>query len=420
MTTKCSFYVLSVVMLAGVLLTACQPISTPFECTDAIGCVDIAPGEPLKLGVLQPLSGGMALVGADQVRGIELALAARGDQVLGHPIELQIEDAHCTSEGGTIAAMKVVADPQVVAILGTTCSGSATTAAKVMSEAGLAMVSGLNTASSLTAIGGEPGADWQPGYLRVVPNETAVARAVATFVLRELGVTKAAIINDGNTSSRGSSDMFEQAYADLGGEVVLVATVNKGDTDMQPVLTAVAASGAEMLFFLLFLPEADLIVLQAKKVAGLENIILMGGGALLTDSFIESVGADGVGVYVAGRAPLEGPALDELVSAYEARYHESPRTNAPGQAFDATNLLLNGIEAVAAQDADGTLHIGRQALRDGLYATTDFEGVSGMLTCDEFGDCGTAARFNVMRLDDPAAGLEGLMSNVIYTYTPAR
>jgi branched-chain amino acid transport system substrate-binding protein len=289
-----------------------------------------------------------------------------------------------------------------------------------MSEAGLAMVSGLNTAPSLTAIGGEPGADWQPGYLRVVPNETAVAQAVATFVLRELGVTKAAIINDGDTIARASSDMFEQVFTDLGGEVVLVAAVDKGDTDMHPVLTAVAVSGAEMLFFLLFLPEADLIVLQAKEVAGLENIILMGGGALLTDSFIESVGADGVGVYVAGRAPLEGPALDELVSAYEARYHESPRTNAPGQAFDATNLLLNGIEAVAAQDADGTLHIGRQALRDALYATTDLAGVSGMLTCDEFGDCGTAARFNVMRLDDPAAGLEGLMSNVIYTYTPGQ
>ena len=116
----------------------------------------------------------------------------------------------------------------------------------------------------------------------------------------------------------------------------------------------------------------------------------------------------------------EGPALDELISAYEARYDESPRTNTPVQAFDATNLLLNGIEAVAVKDASvvGTLHIGRQALREALVATTDLEGVAGMHTCDEFGDC-SAARFHVMRLDDPAAGLEGLMSNVIY-YLPVR
>jgi hypothetical protein len=28
------------------------------------------------------------------------------------------------------------------------------------------------------------------------------------------------------------------------------------------------------------------------------------------------------------------------------------------------------------------------------------------------------ARFNVLRLDDPLAGLEGLVANVVYTYSP--
>ena len=188
---------------------------------------------------------------------------------------------------------------------------------------------------------------------------------------------------------------------------------------MHPVLTAVATSGAELVFFPIFQPEADFIVLQAKEVAGLENTILMGGGALLTDDFIESVGADGVGMYIAGPAPLESPAFDELVSAYEARYGESPHTFGFRSVYDATHLLLNAIEAVAVQEEDGTLHIGRQALREALYATTDFEGVTGRLTCDKFGDC-SATTFIIVRLDDPAAGLEGLKSNVIYTYTPGQ
>ena len=179
-------FVWTLLLAATIALAACQPKPPPFECTDAIGCVDIAPGEPLKLGVLQALSGGVAPIGVDQTRGIELALATRDNQLLGHPIELQIEDERCSSEGGTIAAMKVVADSQVVAILGTTCSGAATTASRVMSEAGLAMVSGANTAPSLAAIGGEPGADWQPGYLRTTHNEAVMAQAAATFVLQEL------------------------------------------------------------------------------------------------------------------------------------------------------------------------------------------------------------------------------------------
>ena len=188
---------------------------------------------------------------------------------------------------------------------------------------------------------------------------------------------------------------------------------------MHPVLTAVAASGAELVFFPIFQPEADFIVSQAKEVAGLENTVLMGGGALLTDDFIESVGADGVGMYIAGPAPLESPALDKLASAYEARYSEPPHTFGFRSVYNATNLLLNAIEAVAVQEEDGTLHIGRQALREALDAATGFEGVTGTLTCDELGDCG-AARFIIVRLDDPSAGIEGLLSNVLYTYTPGQ
>ena len=73
------------------------------------------------------------------------------------------------------------------------------------------------------------------------------------------------------------------------------------------------------------------------------------------------------------------------------------------------------IEAVAVQDKDGTLLIGRQALRDALYATAGYQGLTGSLTCDEYGDCGVA-RFQVTRLDDPETGLEGLGANVVYTY----
>ncbi len=119
-------------------------------------------------------------------------------------------------------------------------------------------------------------------------------------------------------------------------------------------------------------------------------------------------------------AGLEGPAFDAFFSRYETKFNEPP-TSTPYHAhvYDAANLLLNTIEVVAVQDAkgDGTLHIGRQALRDALYATSDYQGLTGGLTCDEYGDCGPI-KLQVTRLDDPAAGLEGLADNVVYTYPP--
>ncbi|UCC88175.1 MAG: ABC transporter substrate-binding protein, partial [Anaerolineales bacterium] len=163
--------ILSLLLFGSVLLAACQPGSPPFECTDAVGCVDITPGEPIKIGALQVLSGEVGPYGREQVQSIETALADRGGELLGHPIELQSEDSLCSEEGGTTAALKIVADSQVVAIVGTTCSGAAVTAGKVMSEAGLVMVSASNTAPPLTAVGGERGSDWQPGYFRTAPND---------------------------------------------------------------------------------------------------------------------------------------------------------------------------------------------------------------------------------------------------------
>jgi branched-chain amino acid transport system substrate-binding protein len=404
------------VLLAVVLLTGCGPAALPFECTDAIGCVEIAPGEPIKIGALQPLTGDMALPGSDQLRCIELALDDRGGELLGHPTELHTEDSQCSGEGGTTAALKVAADPQLVGIIGTACSGAAATAMDVVSEAGLVMISSSSSSPSLTSVAGEQGADWQPGFFRTSQNDALVGRAAATYAFEQLGVTRAATIDDGDPYTRGLADTFEQAFTELGGQIVLSTAVNKGDTDMRPVLTAVASSGAELLWFPVFRMEGDYIVLQANDMEELENVTLMSAEGLYFDAFIESVGEAGIGMYFNTPARPEGPAYDAFTARYEA-VHNQPPTSTPYHAhtYDALNLLLTAIETVAVQEKDGTLHIGRQALRDALHATVGYEGLTGSITCDQYGDCG-AIRLQTARLDDPAAGLEGVAANVVYTY----
>jgi branched-chain amino acid transport system substrate-binding protein len=411
---------LVLLLFAAVLLAGCWPLATSFECTDAIGCVEVAPSDPIKVGVLQALSGDMGPLGQDLAQCVELAVKDRDRELLGHPLKLQTEDSQCTEEGGTTAALKVTADPQVLGIIGPTCSGAAASGIKVVSEAGLVMISGSSSSLSLTSVGGVRGADWQPGFLRTAQNDTQVGRVAATFAFQVLGLTEAATIDDGDPYTRGLSDTFRQVFTELGGEVVLSAAVNKGDTDMHPVLTAVAASGAELLFFPVFRMEGDYIVLQAREVAGLENVTLMSAEGLYFDEFIEAVGEAGVGMYFNTPMRPEGPAFEAFVSRYEMEYNEPP-TSSPYHAhtYDAVNLLLHAIEAVAVQDKDGTLHIGRQALRDALYTTEGYQGLTGSLTCDKYGDCG-AIRLQVTRLDDPAAGLEGLAANVVYTYPPGQ
>ena len=155
-TTKGFFLIEVFIVFVAILPTACQKSPPPFKCTDSIGCVDIAPSEPIKISALLALSGGAAPLGLEQTQSIKLAIAQRGEQLLGHPIKLHIEDARCSPEGGTNAALKVVTRPEIITILGTSCSDAAVTA-KIMSEAGLTMISGGNSAPSLTAIGEQQG-----------------------------------------------------------------------------------------------------------------------------------------------------------------------------------------------------------------------------------------------------------------------
>src|SRR5512143_827827 len=109
-------------LLAAVLLTACRPSPPPFKCPDALGCVEIVPRAPIKIGVIYNLTGAGPL-GLFLLHSVELAVEDRGSQLLGHRVELVSADARCSGEGGTTAALKITADPQIVGIVGPTCSG---------------------------------------------------------------------------------------------------------------------------------------------------------------------------------------------------------------------------------------------------------------------------------------------------------
>ncbi|WP_300155734.1 branched-chain amino acid ABC transporter substrate-binding protein [Solidesulfovibrio sp.] len=389
-------------------------------CVDPLGCVELAPGAPVRLGVIQSLSGKVAVLGREQVRGLELALADRGDAVLGHPVVLVVEDTGCRREGGANAALRIVSDPDVAAIFGTTCSGDAAAAAQVMTAAGLSMISGNNSAPFLTSMGGKAAPKWQPGFFRTAPNEEHSGPAAARHAYVALGVRRAAVIHDGDIYTLGLAQGFRQEFERLGGATALFTAVDKGDADMRPVLEAVAASGADILFFPLFQPEGNAVLLTARAMPALAGLALMSDGSLIDQSFIDAVGEAARGMYFVGPTP-PGPsaATTSFQERYLERYGESPPTTYSQHAFDAAGILLRAMETAAKCGKDGACVLGRQALRDALAGTTDYPGLTGTLTCDRFGDC-AVPRFDVLRLDDPAKGVTGLLANVVFTYDPRK
>lgn len=378
---KRNFLIVLAVLTVGLVLSACAPA---FECADPLGCVTYGPDEPIRIASALVISGPNAQLGLDSQYGVEIAMDFKG-QVLGHDVELQAEDDGCSAEGGQTAGQKIVSDPSILAVVGTSCSGAGVPMSEVISGAGYAMVSPSNTAPALT----DPDQAWNEGYLRTAHNDKVQGAAIADYAFNVLGLTTAAAIHDGDPYTEGLANAFSTSFEAFGGEIVKFTAVNVGDTDMRPVLTDVAAAGPPaFLYYPVFTAECALLTKQAKEVAGLEDTVLAAADGCISDSAAEAIGDAGEGMLFSGPdISFTGSLYEEFKAAYLEKYGTETLSVFHAHAFDATNMILGCVEDIAVTEGDGTVHIGRQDLRDCLYATSGYDGITGTLTCDQYGDC---------------------------------
>lgn len=401
------FVLLSVLVLASMVLAACAPKTTPtpavttapaateaptattapakFECKDPLGCVEVKPGEPIHIAYALVISGPDETLGVDSRNGIEVAIALKG-KVLGHDIKLTGEDDGCSAEGGQAAGTKLSADPTIVAVIGTSCSSAARAAMPLISKAGMVMISPSNTAPDLTEAGNPNN---YPGYLRTAHNDKVQGAAAAKFAFEKLGVKKAATIHDGSLYAEKLQAVFAEEFKKMGGEITAQEAVDPNGTDFKSVLTSIAATGPELIYYPIFVKAGSLITRQAKEVPGLEKVYLMGADGMFSPDVVKGAGDAVEGLYVS--SPDLSAFSAEYKSTFLPKYKElfgtDPISIFHAHAFDAANMIFAAIEKVAVQQPDGTLYIPRQALRDALYATKDFKGLTGNLTCTPTGDC---------------------------------
>jgi branched-chain amino acid transport system substrate-binding protein len=373
----------SLLAILALGLVACGGGAAELTCDDAIGCVTVEPDQPIKIASALVITGSDAELGLDSQRGIEIALEQRG-QVLGHDVTLQAEDDGCNAEGGQAAAQKIASDPQIVGVIGTSCSGAGVPASQVLGEAGYVMISPSNTAPVLT----DPETR-SPGYFRTAHNDKIQGRAMAEFAYNELGVRSAAAIHDGDPYTEGLAGVFRDSFIELGGEIVAFEAVDKDATDVTPVLTTVAAAGPpELLYYPVFVDLGSNLTQQARQVEGLSNTVLAGADGILSAQFLDAAGEDALGMYLSGPDLSFGNEIyDTFLEMYASEYGGDPTAAFHAHAYDATMILLDAVEEVAQQADDGTLLIGRQALRDAVAGTSGYQGITGTLTCDENGDC---------------------------------
>jgi branched-chain amino acid transport system substrate-binding protein len=364
------------------------------------------------------ISGATAFLGEDSVGGIEIAINDRDGKLLGHDILLTGEDELCSAEGGQTAATKLASDPTIVGVIGSTCSSAMTAAMDTVTGAGLSIISPSNTAPALTLENGT----WKEGYFRACHTDLFQGKVAAEFAYEELGARTLATIHDGSPYADQLQEVMVGRFEELGGTVTFQGAVNPGDTDMRAVLTSAAADEPDVLYFPIFEPEGNFIVQQSSEIDGLENTTLVGADGLFVAGFPANSGSNADGMYLSGPF-VSGAAYNDFLDKWADQIGGVPPSAFHGFAYDGTNIMLNAIEAVAVEDDDGTIHIGRDALRKAMAATDDHQGITGRMNCGtkqfaagtSHGDCSTGDALGIFQITTAEIDDGNWPPEVIYT-----
>ena len=378
------------------------------------GCVEVASGAPITIGTLLAISGDTASLGQDSQDGAALAidyldgkLDATDGQLLGHDVVLSNEDDLCSAEGGQAGATALAADPKIVAVIGTSCSSAALGVADtILSDKGILLISPSNTNPALTAEGTH-----QPFYLRTAHNDKIQGAIVSDFVYTKQGITTAATINDESPYADGLAEAFRNNFEAAGGSITSVEAINSGDTDFKPLLTSIAQKNPGALYFPDFNPACALIAKQAAEI--MPDTLLIGSDGCLATDFLETAGSAANGVF-ASSPDLSVFAngdfyKNEFIPAYKDQFGTAPTSVFHAHAFDAMNILFEALKKAAIDNGDGSLTIPRQALRDAIFATSGWDGITGTITCTELGDCATEVTIGIFQA--PGWPVEGGSGN---------
>ena len=389
----------------------------------SLGLIEVLNGQQIQVRAFYTNGGDLSLFGNSAEQAIVFAIEDYGP-IKDREVNLGAAlDETCTSAGGLAGALVFGALGDVAGVIGTNCSIAAAEASPLLTKAGMVLISPGNTAPSLTSdLAGNEGIDHFPGYYRTAHNDLIQGESVAHFLYGE-GVMTAAVVHDGGPYTMGLATAFSNAFAEHGGTITGTWEVDREDEDLVPVLTEIAAGEPEALFFPIFWPTGRYLVEQAAELPGFSEMVFATADGLLNDDFLSLPQSEGT--YVSGPDSRFGDNTNQTTGqsapSLRARYVEtaegSPTGTYWGHAYDATVMLLDAISAASyVRSEDGALVIDRAGIREYLDNLSGFQGITGVLSCDEFGDCGASRVVIHEHLD--ANDIEATRQSVVYEAGP--
>ena len=312
-----------------------------------------ARAEELRIPVLVPLTGVLALEGTSQRNGALLAISHRPEGVTARA---EVADTGAAPELAVTALEKALDPGTPVAVV-----------ASMFGPQILAMLPiGAERKVPLLTISGSVAVTEQnnPYVFRFFPSDKVVKVAQARYVVDALKKTRPAIVYQTTAYGQGGKAVLEDTFVKLGVKSVFSEGVDISVKDLLPVLTRARDANPDVLVLQLHAPATALIIKQAAAM-GLSLPIVSGSAigqpataALLEPRELASVCAESASSPISGGSA----ALEKFTSDYRHAFNTEPDAYAVAQ-YDGTSMMLAAIKSGAT-----TPEAMRQALSTMSYS----------------------------------------------------
>jgi branched-chain amino acid transport system substrate-binding protein len=327
--------------------------------------------DPIKIGMVAPLTGSAAESGRFQTQGAKLAVDEinKAGGVLGRPIELTIEDDQTTNPGVVLAFSKLTGTAEFAGFIGSVRSTQIHAMAPDVIKVGKPVMIG-GTDPALTHMG-------NPWLFRCRPNDVYSARVIADYGGKILGKRKWAIVH--STDAFGTSGMknLTESLKRLGIEAALVQGYANNSQDFTPVALAVKQSGADVMgTYMTFEPDQGIFAKQLRQLG--VSPTWVGSPTTVTTTALKLAGAALYGSYaVADFNRDSSSAAKAFAAKYEAAYRSAPDLFS-SWTYDAVTVLARAISDAKSTEPD--------KIRQAILAIKGFDGAEGTYNFDANGD----------------------------------
>jgi branched-chain amino acid transport system substrate-binding protein len=313
----------------------------------------LAAGEPIKIGVDGPFTGGSSSMGVSMRDGVRLAIteinAAGG--VLGRPLQAVERDDEAKNERGVQIAQELVNKEKVTAVVGYINTGVALASERFFQDAKIPVMNNVATGSIIThQFDKEP----ESYVFRNAAHDSIQAPMIVEEAIARRGYKKPAILADSTNYGQLGREDLEKALKSKGITPVAVEKFNIKDVDMTSQLLKAKEAGADVVLTYGIGPELAQIANGMTKLGW--KVPIIGSWTLAMASFIDNAGPAGEGARMPQTFIQEPttPKRQSFIISYLKTFNpKNARMDSPvsaAQGYDSIYLLAAAIKQAGTTD----------------------------------------------------------------------